>query len=252
MTRLVALDVDGTLLDEQSLLPEARVAALAALGAAGIPTVLVTGKTWPSIREVWERCSLDGPHVCCNGSAIVTRQARLVAITPLEDATVEIVTATLLDHDVAYAVYLDDGSSVTERDHPDLAVIEAAGEARPAVGAPDSRRVLKVLSVVGEEGEGSLRALDAPAARVQRTSTTFLEWNAARVDKGTGLTQVASLLGTPLEHVVAVGDAESDVPMFAVAGTGVAVDRASPGAIAAADLHLAGRDLTDYLRGLAG
>lgn len=249
--RLVALDVDGTLLDERSLLPVERVEAIAALGAARVAVVLVTGKTWPSVRPLWERCDLDGPHVCCNGSAIVTRDERLLAVAALDGDTVTGVTATLLERDIAYAAYLDDGTSVTARDHPGLSAIEAAGEARPALREPGDRRVLKILSVVAEDDEADLRALPAPGARAQRTSPRFLEWNAAHVDKGTGLTRVANLLGLPLSAAVALGDAESDLPMFAVAGTSVAVDRASPGAVTGADLHLAGRDLTDYLRELA-
>jgi Cof subfamily protein (haloacid dehalogenase superfamily) len=249
--RLVALDVDGTLLDTESLLPAARVEALAALADAGIAVVLVTGKTWPSIRELWERCALDGPHVCCSGSAVITREGELLAVADLDARAVGRVTGALLDRGIAYAAYLDDGTSVTAVDHPDLAAIEAVGEARPAVGEPDGRGVLKVLSVVAEGAEHGLRDLPVPGARVQRTGPLFLEWNPAHVDKGTGLSFVAERLRVPLADVVAVGDAESDLPMFAVAGTGVAVDTAAPEAVAAADLHLAGRNLTEYLHELA-
>lgn len=249
---LVALDVDGTLLDTESLLPPARVEALAALNAAGTPVVLVTGKTWPSIRELWDRCALDGPHVCCTGSAVITRDERLLAVADLDAAVVADLTAALRGRDIAYAAYLDDGTSVTAVDHPDLARIAAVGEAPPVVDDARGRRVLKVLSVVGPDTEDGLRTLPVPGARVQRTGPFFLEWNPAHVDKGTGLRFVAERLGVPLADVVAAGDAESDVAMFAVAGTGVAVDASAPEAIAAADLHLAGRDLTGYLRELAG
>jgi Cof subfamily protein (haloacid dehalogenase superfamily) len=244
---LVALDVDGTLLEPDSSLPPARGAALEALVRAGIPVVIVTGKTWPSVRDLWQRWGLQGPHVCCNGSAVVDADERLLSVAALPPATVDRITAELLDRDIAYAAYLDDGTSVTARSHPGLAAIEAVGEAPPVVAEPGDRRVLKVLSVLGEEDEDGLRELPAQGAKVQRTGPHFLEWNPAHVDKGTGLAHVAELLGVPLDRTVAVGDAESDLPMFVVAGTSVAVAAAAPAAVAAADLHLAGRDLTHYL-----
>lgn len=250
--RLIALDVDGTLLDPESRLPEARVAALRALREAEITAILVTGKTWPSVRDIWRRCALEGPHVCCNGSAVVTADERLLAVTGLEPGAVDEVTAALLERDLAYAVYLDDGTSVTDRTHPGTAAIEALGEAGPAVAPAGDRRVLKILAVVGEQMEDGLRGVAADRARVQRTNPRFLEWNPASVDKGTGLVQVADLLGIPMDEVVAVGDAENDLPMFAAAGRSVAVSGAMPRAVAAADLHLDRRDLTDYLLAVAG
>jgi Cof subfamily protein (haloacid dehalogenase superfamily) len=249
--RLVALDVDGTLLDPSSRLPEPRIAALRAIGEADITAVLVTGKTWPSVRHIWRQCALDGPHVCCNGSAVVTADEHLLAVTALDPEVVDEVTTALRERDLAYAVYLDDGTSVTARAHPATAAIEALGEAGPAVEPAGDRRVLKILSVVGEQAEDGLRRVAADRARVQRTNPRFLEWNPASVDKGTGLVQVAGLLGIPMAEVVAVGDAENDLPMFAAAGRSVAVAGAMPRAVAAADLHLDGRDLTDYLLGLA-
>lgn len=249
--RLVALDVDGTLLDPESRLPESRIAALRAIGEADITAILVTGKTWPSVRDIWRRCALDGPHVCCNGSAVITADERLLAVTGLDPGVVDEVTAALHERDLAYAVYLDDGTSVTARSHPGTAAVEALGEAGPAVGAPGDRRVLKILSVVAEQAEDGLREVAADRARVQRTSPAFLEWNPASVDKGTGLVQVAGLLGVPMAEVVAVGDAENDLPMFAAAGLAVAVAGAAPRAVERADLHLDGRDLSDYLFELA-
>lgn len=176
---------------------------------------------------------------------------RLLAVTGLDPGVVDEVTAAPHERDLAYAVYLDDGTSVTARPHPGTAAVEALGEAGPMVGAPGDRRVLKILSVVGEHAEDGLREIAADRARVQRTSPAFLEWNPASVDKGTGLVQVAALLGVPMAEVVAVGDAENDLPMFAAAGLAVAVAGAAPRAVEMADLHLDGRDLTDYLFELA-
>ena len=56
--RLVASDVDGTLLDHHGVLPPARADAVRELSAAGIPLVLATGKLWTSVRALTDLLDL--------------------------------------------------------------------------------------------------------------------------------------------------------------------------------------------------
>lgn len=244
VTRLVAIDVDGTLIDHDWTLPEQRGRALERLVATGVRVVLATGKTWPSIQPLWRRFGLEGPHITCNGAAIVDGDASLLACTPLPPAVVRTITDELTARQVPYALYLDDGSLVTTCRVPALDILVQLGEPDPTEGSPGGRRVLKVLSVLREDAEGRLRTLAADVARVQRTSHRFLEWNHPEVDKGVGLRLVAERLGIDLADTTAIGDAENDVPMLEAAGTGIVVVGASPAAILAAD-----RCLTDDLTG---
>lgn len=248
--RLVATDVDGTLLDHEARLPPARAAAVRRLTAAGIPVVLATGKVWPSLRELWDELGLPGPHVTCNGAAVVDRDERIHALRTLDTAVAEEVAETLERRHIPHATYLDDGSIVAPTLYPELAILPALGEPEPVHGRPDGRGVLKVLSVLGAEDEGELRSLAADVARVQRTSHRFLEWGHPEADKAAGLRTVVAELGIELADVVAIGDAENDLPMLRVAGTGVAVAEASDAAVGAADLHLVS-DLADFLDEIA-
>lgn len=248
--RLVATDVDGTLIDHQGRLPDDRRLAVHRLVAAGIPVVLATGKIWPSIRGLWADLGLPGPHVACNGAAVVSADGTVHAISPLDAAIAELVADRLLAQRVPHAIYLEDGTIVTSADSPELEILPMLGEPRAVLGSVDGRRVLKVLAVVGPEDEGDLRSFGAESARIQRTSHRFLEWNGAGVDKAVGLRVATRVLGIDLANVVAIGDAENDLPMLRAAGMGVAVREASPAAVNAADLHLSG-DLTSYLTELA-
>lgn len=250
MIRLVATDVDGTLIDHQGELPDARRRAVHRLVAAGIPVVLATGKIWPSIRGLWTELELPGPHVTCNGAAVVGADGTIHAISPLDEAVADEVAERLRRAGVPYATYLEDGTIVAPAPSPALDILAALGEPAPVVGGRDGRQILKVLAVVGPDDEGELRAVAADDARVQRTSHRFLEWNGAGVDKATGLRTATRVLGVDLTEVVAIGDAENDLPMLLAAGLGVAVQEASAPAIEAADLHLWG-DLTGYLDELA-
>ena len=244
--RLIAVDVDGTLIEHDGTLPPARRDAVRALTAAGVPLVMATGKLWSSIRGLWELLELPGPHVTCNGGAVVGADGTLHHLDPLAEDVAEEVVAVLRAREVPHAVYLADGALVTDRVRPEHDVLEVLGEPMPTTADRDGRAVIKVLSILEAEAEGDLRRLAADRARVQRTGHRFLEWNAPTADKAAGLRHVVAALGLSLSEVVAVGDAENDVPMLRAAGTGVAVRGASDAAVAAAALHLA-TDLAGFL-----
>ena len=248
--RLVASDVDGTLFDHQGRLPPGRAAAVRRLTAAGIPMVLATGKLWTSVRWLVDDLGLAGPHIACNGSVVFDADGRILEHTPLAEGAADEVIAALRARRVVHATYLADGTIVTDRLDPAHDVLPLLGEPSPVTGSRDGREVLKVLAILAADAEGGLRGVAHAHARVQRTGPRFLEWNAPDADKATGLTTVAALLGFPLSEVLAVGDAENDVPMLVAAGIGVAVSGASLAARSAADLTLTG-DLDVLLDELA-
>jgi Cof subfamily protein (haloacid dehalogenase superfamily) len=248
--RLVASDVDGTLLDHRGQLPAARAAAARRLTASGIPLVLATGKLWTSVRTLVDDLGLVGPHVACNGSVVFAGDGRVLHRTLLDGVAADEITATLRARGVVHAVYLEDGTIITDRIDPAHDVLPVLGEPMPVVSARETRGVIKVLAILPPESEGDLRGLAADVARVQRTGSRFLEWNAPTADKATGLEVVAAQLGVALSDVLAVGDAENDVPMLRAAGIGIAVTDASPAARAAADRVLT-TDVADLLDDVA-
>jgi Cof subfamily protein (haloacid dehalogenase superfamily) len=246
MIRLIATDVDGTLIGHDAILPDARRDAVRELTAAGVPLIMATGKIWPSIRPLWELLELPGPHVTCNGAAVVTSDGTIHLLEPLADSVADEVAATLAARAIPYVVYLEDGTLVTSVLSAAHDVITALGEPAPSIRGRDGRRVLKVLAIVDTATEGDLRSVARDAARIQRSGHRFLEWNSPTVDKATGLRFAAAMLGIDLADTVAVGDAPNDIPMLLAAGTGVAVASADEATVEAADLHLSS-DLADFL-----
>ena len=248
--RLVASDVDGTLVSHGGVLPPGRREAVAAVRAAGIPVILATGRLWSSIAELGARLGLDGPHVSCNGSAVVGTDGVFHALELVDVDLADTLAAELHRRHIPHAVYLEDGSLVTDAVVADHDVLALLDEPRPTVGGREGRGVIKVLAFVGADDEADLRAIGTDVARVQRTGPRFLEWSSPRADKSTGVALAAATLGVTLEQVVAIGDAENDVPMLRRAGLGVAVAGAAPAAAAAADVRL-DDDLDTFLHGLA-
>ena len=249
MFRLVATDIDGTMLDGDGRLPEERRQALRRLREHGFSIAFATGKLWSSFAWMCEELALPGPHVACNGAVVTDGEGGFLSMRSLDAPVGAEVAAFLSRHDVPYAYYLEDGSVVTPVPRPELRVIEEFGEPRPVAGVPDGRAVLKILSLVTPEQQLSLNPPDFVGSRRQRTHGFFLEWTAPEADKSTGLRIVRQVLGVAASEMVGIGDAENDTGMLSEAGLGVAVRQASESAIAAADRHLTS-DVAEFLHGL--
>ena len=70
--RLVALDIDGTVVDRNGFMPPAVAEAVALIVQAGVPVVLSTGRSWHGTQQVFDQLGLPpGPTVCSNGAVIV-------------------------------------------------------------------------------------------------------------------------------------------------------------------------------------
>lgn len=248
---MLVLDVDGTLLDGAGDMPPGRRRALTRVSQV-IPTMLATGKTWPSIAQLASEFDLAGPHLICNGAAAATAQGEIEVLAALDRAVADDVLAALHRRGVATATYLDDGTSVTDAPHHRFREIERVAEAPPTVAMiPDDAEVLKILAVLRDDEEDDLRSLHADASRIQRTGAWFLEWNAPTASKGHGLALLGERHGLDVAHMMAVGDSENDVSMFRVVGSGVAVRDASAETAAVADVHLV-TEVADWFHGLAG
>lgn len=257
-TVLLALDVDGTLLDERGRLAADRASAVQGV-AKRVRTILATGKTWPSIAALVERFDLEGPHIICNGAATVMETGEIEVLGALPPKISKTVMQELRRREIAFAVYRADGSIMADGPHDHFDRITELGEPAPDFGfvlsdgagvgngkGAEPLEVLKILAVLTEDQESDLRDLCSDQARIQRTGPHFLEWNNPTVSKGAALAHLSERHGWPLEEMVAVGDSENDMSMLMAAGTGVAVSTASPAAVDAADIHLSD-DISVYL-----
>jgi Cof subfamily protein (haloacid dehalogenase superfamily) len=242
--RLIATDLDGTLMGRDDRISPRNAKALAAADAAGIVVVLVTGRPVRWLSSVYEQLTAPYPAICANGavdydprtdlvhearplSPTVLSQVctRLAAVVPGISFAVEIEGGRRMLHEPEYTVLWDS-------EHADVHVAPLAGlVAQPAV---------KLLARGGRRDPDEFTALvsDAVAGLVEVThssSTGLVEISATGVTKATGLAALAERLGIAAADVLAFGDMPNDVPMLRWAGRGIAVANAHPAALAAAD-----------------
>ncbi|MDO5661574.1 MAG: HAD-IIB family hydrolase [Brachybacterium sp.] len=243
--RLVASDLDGTLLDAHGAITERTARAWAALGAAGIESVLVTARP---PRWVDHLAALTGEHgivICANGAFVydVARRRILtdhgmpgaLALTLMRDLRAEV-------EDIVFSVELaggfrrEDGyPPSTPAGVPTSALDEAVGplaELREPVGKILARSAdlhreefhRRVVAVLGDR-----------ATLATSCSDGLAEISPVGVTKAAALAAWTERSGIAAQDVWAFGDMPNDIPMLRWAGTGWAVANADESVHALAD-----------------
>ncbi len=259
--RLVVADVDGTLLDTHHRLPERVAAAVRATQRHGVAVALATGKMLYSVNFLVEAMDLRGPQITLNGAALVLAETgEPLVFHPLRQDdrryAIEMVRATAPD--VLITHFLLDSILLDEPAHPLLPVLLSYGEKRitpvPSLLADDLPPAAKILLVGTHQQLHDLRHAVTPALAprviVTTTAPDFLEFFDPAAGKGNGLAALLDILNLPHEAVIAIGDGENDLPLFARAGLSVAMANASETVRRAADLVIGSNDeaaVADFL-----
>ncbi|MDW8372651.1 MAG: Cof-type HAD-IIB family hydrolase [Planctomycetota bacterium] len=242
---LIALDLDGTLLDEASRLPAGHERTVQELRRAGHAVALVTGRPLLITEGWWRRLRLETPLVCFNGGWVgYPGRAPLATLRLSEQDTRDILEA-LRDRGGVACGYPDE-----RRWWMDRIALETAGwserygadiEIRPADFLPWCGPSFKVMYVVDPAHTPrlvrELRARFRERFHVVQSQPDRLEILPRGCDKAWGLRRLAAHLGIAREQVWAVGDADNDLEMVRWAGHGCAMGHA-PLALRRAARHL--------------
>jgi Cof subfamily protein (haloacid dehalogenase superfamily) len=244
--KLLALDLDGTLLrDDLAVDPRDR-AAVERARESGVEVTLLTGRMLASVWPYLEELQITAPVVLYNGALI--HDPRLGHQTVLGRLSARLASQLLglaRSRRVEAQLYVGSELLIAEETPAQREFLEKERLVAREVGdlaAAVSDEPIKLLFLgepdVLDELERRWGPLVAGECRLVRSQETYLECLAPNVDKGVALKVVASSLQTPLEAVIAVGDQPNDVEMLSVAGLGVAVANAHEACLEAADAVL--------------
>ena len=236
--RLVALDIDGTLVDGFGEMPPEIHAAVRRVVDAGVPVVLSTGRSWVATRPVFEHLGLPpGWAVSANGAIVVTyppfEVRRQVRFDP-SDVVRQV--AAVAPH--ALIGVQDLNRWRVSRPFPDG---ELQGDV--LVQSIDELCAHEVSRVVVREPNSSEQVFAELVAKLGLHEVSyFVGWSAwldigpQGVDKAHGLAMVCDDLGVDPADVLALGDGRNDIEMLQWAGRGVAIGDAPDEVKAAADI----------------
>jgi len=252
---LIALDLDGTLIDDDLVLGPRTIAAIGAARARGIAVSIVTGRMTTSALPYARALGLTDPIVAYQGALVRAmpppahdpRLGRILAHRPLAAAAAREVIAWAksvglephVNHLERFVIAADD-----PRAEDYSTFLGARAEVVPDLRTWLRHPVSKVISVaaatdpVPESILAEGRARFGGRAEVTISHPRFLEFLAPGVSKLVGVRHLARRAGVPLGRVLAVGDQFNDLEMIAGVGHGAAMPTA-PGAVRAAARYVA-------------
>jgi Cof subfamily protein (haloacid dehalogenase superfamily) len=243
LPRLVATDLDGTLLHTDGTVTAGTRAVLGALDDLGVPVVFTTGRPIRWMEQLWEEVGGHGLAICSNGGIVydVARRAVRTARTIPTDVLLEVGTAIRRELPGSTFALEKTTGFARERDFMPRLQVHLSPEVPSGTLEEIADDTVVKLLVRHEELEPEdywRRVEEIVGAQVVSTWSsvgTLVEISAAGVTKASTLATLAAELGAGPDDVIAFGDMPNDLPLLAWAGTSYAMANAHPTVLAQAD-----------------
>lgn len=246
--KLIAMDLDGTLLNDQKVITEKTKAALMAAQNKGIRLALASARPSPGLfreRDALDMQNFNGILMSYNGGRIVDAETGKVLFETSMDLQETKQVLRQLEK-LPVTPILDDGAKfyVTDKDgykvdyecrNNNMICSEVGNLADFLTFAP-----IKILMSVQPEElpivQKQIAAFLPESLTVVQTAAFYLEIIPKVINKGQGIRDICKVLDMEPAEVIAFGDAENDIPMLRAAGMGVAMGNAQETVKAAADM----------------
>ena len=243
--RLVASDIDGTLIRTDGTLGRRTIDVLDRLDDRGVPAVLVTGRPVRWLRQLYDQMDVLLPAVCANGAVVYDPDTdEVLRAAPLDVELLLDVTKRLREAvpDIALAVEVEDGRSFW---YEEAWPMRWAGEheAVRVLTTPDDLTSAPAVKLLARSASSEpdaffelvTRTLGGVAETTHSSSSALVEISATGVTKAAGLAWLCEREGLTAEDVIAFGDMPNDIPLLSWAGHSVAMGNAHPAVIEVAD-----------------
>lgn len=266
MVKLIAIDMDGTLLTpEHSITPRTILAINKAL-EQGIQVVIATGRAFYEAHGIVREYDLNIPYICLNGAQIRNEQHEIEENYPMNNDLITEVTDVFKSEDVFYQIYTDKAIYTTSIERDIDIFIELAEQSG---GDPDVEKIRRLMreriaktslkevdnyrEIYEREDEHVLKFLAASSNKpklvrtksylneidqlaVSASSYGNIEVTRKGAQKGIALEKMAEELNVDLKDAMAIGDNLNDISMLKRVGTAVAMGNATSEVKAIADV----------------
>ena len=255
--KALVLDLDGTILAPGVKLNERTIRAVKACLQRGLKVIINTGRTIDGAEPYRAALGVEGPMVYCNGAIVMDMPEGRVLSMTLLDLEVAAFCVDLSRETGAYYQVFFPGkinkkrtALMAEREGAEremyfnhAGIRAELGNLKEALSQPGLEGCIKGMFLAEPDVLDALRLkIDKRFGKsiyIAQTLRTFLEIMDSRVSKGQGLKLVMEHYSLKREEILAFGDEENDLPMFAVAGFSAAPFNAKDNVKAAADVVIA-------------
>ncbi|MEW9700677.1 Cof-type HAD-IIB family hydrolase [Paenibacillus sp. SI8] len=221
--KLIALDMDGTLLNEDKQISTENREAIHAAIEAGKTVIMSTGRGVQSAMPYVKELGLSTPIVAVNGSEVWESPEKLLSRKLLATETVRSLHSLAQKYDVWWWAYAVEGIFNRESESMEM---EDLHWLKFGYYTENLEKLKQIRETV--EGWGTLE--------ITNSHPCNLELNPLGISKASGVDAVCQLLGIEISEVIAMGDSENDITMIRAAGLGVAMGNAQDEVKRIADL----------------
>ena len=257
MIKLIASDLDGTLLQDDGSISKETVRMIKKAEQQGIRFMVATGRSYNSAKQAVNRAGLHVPILCMNGANLYDDEDQLLIDTPFDVPIAKEIVNAVDTNKIYLEMYTSNGVYAPEKDQFVEMLLTILRE--KFVGYTDEQikahinqrfqeetftftddfiSVLddptvtpyKLLAFSFDKGDlNALRQTFANRDDLYVTSSGFdnVEFNHKEATKGHALLAYAKTLGITPDEIMAIGDNENDLPMLTNVKYGVAMDNAS-------------------------
>ncbi|WP_226670125.1 Cof-type HAD-IIB family hydrolase [Metabacillus litoralis] len=256
MKKLIAIDLDGTLLSSNIEISQENIQAIQAAQEAGHIVMICSGRAPEDIKTVIDQTPLQCPVGGSNGTMVIA-DGKLLSQISINKDTVRSVAEILNNNKYPFKIYSSKGifvaSTWSERmlvfleQNPDIASGLTEKEYKFMTEQPKETETIKHFTTIDEVLTNedvtiqkffvpTLSGKDELTATLKQIEniaiTTSGPYNIEIMDtnghKGNGVKVMAEYFNIPIEHTVAIGDNFNDVPMLEVAGLSIAMGNGDP------------------------
>ncbi|MCM3740753.1 Cof-type HAD-IIB family hydrolase [Oceanobacillus luteolus] len=255
--KLIASDLDGTLLNEIGQVSENNAAAIKKAVDQGIRFVVATGRSWDSASKPLQAAGITSPVISLNGATIYDEDGELLHEVKMNRDVAKEVLSVCREAEMYLEFFTNKGIYSASREYFVEVLVDIMKSANPNLTEEEIRAnahlrfqnepvefiddydlifemddvvIYKILgfSLKPEKLAGVRASLGKEKELVITSSGDInLEFNHPQAQKGVALKNLADRLNIPMEDIVAVGDNWNDVSMLQAAGKGIAMGNAS-------------------------
>lgn len=231
--KLIACDLDGTLLNSKRELSEENVSAVRSAVKRGAIFVIATGRPYEGVKTIARKLENEnGSFILFNGALVMT-EGKTVFSSCIEKTAAEYIVSEGQKRNTTVVMWKKDGL-YAEKECAKVDFYKSISGVEPKyvsdLKTVCNDDVIKILwyndaettPLYLEEMKNSLKK----RAAVYMSRADFLEFVDAKCSKKTALRKIAEYYGVPVRKIIAIGDGDNDIPMLTEAGLSVAMGNA--------------------------
>ncbi|WP_332630250.1 Cof-type HAD-IIB family hydrolase [Halalkalibacter flavus] len=256
MVKLIAIDMDGTLLGDAHEVTKENAKAVKEAQQFGVEVVVATGRDEREARYPLKQAQITCPVISVNGAQFRDRNETLLSTIPLLKENSKEIFDMLLTHDIYFELYTNRGTFsdnyekaiqavidffVSSGSDEDFKTLQTMAKERFEMGSislvgsydelldQEDTVILKVLAFSKDEqklNEVREKLHEIPNIAVSASAPDNIEITNIQAQKGIAVQAYAKQLGISMNEVMVIGDSFNDVSMFKVAGYKVAMGNA--------------------------